>query len=70
MLKRVGGLPENETAEAQPEADFRGAYGYGRRAHRPDPDARYGFAPEPDRPLTPEEHYVLPSRAGGGEKPD
>jgi len=31
--------------------DFRGGYGYGHRAHKPDPDARYGFEPQGVRPL-------------------
>lgn len=26
--------------------DFRGPYGYGRPAHRADPEARYGFRPQ------------------------
>jgi hypothetical protein len=28
------------------DGDFRGSYGYGHRAHKPDPDARYGFEPD------------------------
>jgi hypothetical protein len=33
--------------DAAPKAggDFRGPYGFGRRAHRPDPNAKYGFDP-------------------------
>jgi hypothetical protein len=27
------------------QGDFRGSYGYGRPAYRPDPEARYSFAP-------------------------
>ena len=33
------------------DADFRGRYGYGRPAHKPDPTAKYGFAPDPKRTL-------------------
>ena len=33
----------------QPEGDFRGRYGFGRRAHRPDPDAIYAFEPDGSR---------------------
>ena len=33
--------------------DFRGSYGFGRPAHRPDPNASYEFRPEPDRVLPP-----------------
>lgn len=35
------------------DADFRGRYGYGRPAHKPDPAAKYGFAPDPKRTLPP-----------------
>jgi hypothetical protein len=28
--------------------DFRGPYGFGRRAHRPDPRAKYGFENHPE----------------------
>ena len=33
------------------DGDFRGSYGYGHRAYRPDPEARYGFEPDGVRPL-------------------
>jgi hypothetical protein len=33
------------------DGDFRGSYGYGHRAHKPDPGARYGFEPDAVRPL-------------------
>lgn len=33
------------------DGDGRVPYGYGHRAHRPDPDARYGFDPGPPRIL-------------------
>ena len=36
-------LPENVDSGAQ--GDFRGPYGYGRPAHRPDPSGQYGFEP-------------------------
>ena len=29
--------------------DFRGRYGFGRRAHRPDPGAHYGFENDANR---------------------
>jgi hypothetical protein len=38
----------------QPEGDFRGRYGFGRRAHRPDPDATYAFEPDGRRPRRPD----------------
>ena len=40
-----------EVFKSAPEGDFRGHYGYGHRAYKPDPDARYGFEPEGVRPL-------------------
>jgi hypothetical protein len=40
--------PRIRRREPEPEAsgDFRGRYGFGRRAHRPDPTAIYEFAPD------------------------
>ena len=38
----------------QPEGDFRGRYGFGRRAHRPDPDATYAFEPDNNRKRRPD----------------
>ena len=38
----------------QPEGDFRGRYGFGRRAHRPDPDATYAFEPDANRKRRPD----------------
>jgi hypothetical protein len=35
---------------AQSDGDFRGPYGFGHRAHRPDPQARYGFDTPPPKP--------------------
>ncbi|WP_311029477.1 hypothetical protein [Mesorhizobium koreense] len=40
-----------EVPASGPRGDFRGGYGYGHRAHKPDPDARYGFEPQGVRPL-------------------
>lgn len=34
---------ERDLASAKERGDFRGSYGFGHRAHRPDPKARYGF---------------------------
>jgi hypothetical protein len=31
-------------SSAEPAGDFRGSYGFGRRAHRPDPAAEYRFS--------------------------
>jgi hypothetical protein len=47
-----------------PEGDWRGPYGYGHRAYRPDPAARYGFMPGASRTLPPaatphSEHVIL-----------
>ena len=33
------------------EQERDGTFGYGHRAHRPDPNAHYGFAPKPERLL-------------------
>lgn len=43
--------PESPSPERLPEAnaaegDFRGPYGYGRPAHRPEPNATYIFRPD------------------------
>ena len=38
----------------QPQGDFRGRYGFGRRAHRPDPDATYAFEPDNNRKRRPD----------------
>jgi hypothetical protein len=40
-----------EVQVSGPSGDFRGRYGYGHRAHKADPSARYGFEPEGVRPL-------------------
>jgi hypothetical protein len=34
---------------SQPDGDFRGRYGFGRRAHKTDPNAHYGFEPDTHR---------------------
>ncbi|HWT30097.1 MAG TPA: hypothetical protein VN240_03630 [Propylenella sp.] len=44
---------EEEVPRASRDSDFRGPYGFGRPAHRPDPNASYGFRPEPNRVLPP-----------------
>jgi hypothetical protein len=50
-------------SEQQKAGDFRGPYGFGRPAHRPDPDAKYGFAPDPNRALPPRECVPTPNNA-------
>ncbi|MDN5928673.1 MAG: hypothetical protein L0I29_16515 [Hyphomicrobiales bacterium] len=40
-----------EVPASDVSGDFRGHYGYGHRAYKPDPDARYGFEPKGARPL-------------------
>ena len=49
------------------DADFRGRYGYGRPAHKPDPAAKYGFAPDPKRTLPPSGEIAVIGPAGDGE---
>jgi hypothetical protein len=44
--------PDPEEGQPRGEGDFRGPYGYGRPAHKSDPNARYGF----DTPLHPDKH--------------
>jgi hypothetical protein len=39
---------ERDLPSADEVGDFRGSYGFGRRAHRPDPKARYGFENDPN----------------------
>jgi hypothetical protein len=51
--------------DRQKAGDFRGPYGFGRPAHRPDPDAKYGFEPDPNRALPPRADVL----AGGGAGP-
>ena len=42
------GSPHGAREPASPgKGDFRGRYGYGRPAHRPDPNAAYGFETYP-----------------------
>ncbi|MEA2935029.1 MAG: hypothetical protein QOD74_1675 [Variibacter sp.] len=41
-LPRVESAPTNAA-----EGDFRGPYGFGRAAHKADPNASYGFASNP-----------------------
>jgi hypothetical protein len=49
----LGLVPVYDPEVPAPDADgdFRGQYGYGHRAYKPDPDARYGFEPQGVRPL-------------------
>ncbi len=46
---------EMEGQGSSPQGDWRGPYGYGHRAHRPDPTASYAFDPGPPRSLPPGE---------------
>jgi hypothetical protein len=55
--------------EGQKAGDFRGPYGFGRPAHRPDPDARYGFEPDPNRALPQRVSLPAPESAGPAEEP-
>jgi hypothetical protein len=38
---------ERHLSDSQPRGDFRGPYGFGRRAHRPDPKGHYSFGDDP-----------------------
>jgi hypothetical protein len=55
-------------SEQQKAGDFRGPYGFGRPAHRPDPDAKYGFEPDPNRALPPHADALPPDNAGSVEE--
>ena len=55
-------------SEQQKAGDFRGPYGFGRPAHRPDPDAKYGFDPDPNRALPPRTGVPAPDDAGPAEE--
>lgn len=46
-----GHLPEPPADGDGKQGDFRGRYGYGRPAYKPDPDAAYSFEPGPRRTL-------------------
>lgn len=51
-----GGPVETGSAPGNPtDGDWRGPYGYGHRAYRPDPQAHYDFDPGPSRTLPPAE---------------
>ena len=39
----------------EPGGDFRGPYGFGRRAHRPDPNGHYVFRNEPEPRTRPDD---------------
>ena len=41
----------SRSGDLDAEGDFRGPYGYGRPAHRPDPSGHYRFEPHSVRPL-------------------
>jgi hypothetical protein len=56
----LSGDPPNRS-DREGAGDFRGPYGFGRPAHRPDPDAKYGFEPDPTRALAP--HDPVPGPA-------
>ena len=51
MLLGLVPVYDPEVQVTGPGGDFRGRYGYGHRAHKADPGARYGFEPESVRPL-------------------
>ncbi|MGN6471455.1 MAG: hypothetical protein ACTHLC_17940 [Rhizobiaceae bacterium] len=51
MLLGLVPVYDPEVPKTDASGDFRGRYGYGHRAHKPDPGARYGFEPEGVRPL-------------------
>lgn len=38
---------ERGLSSTKAKGDFRGSYGFGRRAHCPDPNARYTFGDDP-----------------------
>jgi hypothetical protein len=38
---------ERHVIQEGPAGDSRAPYGFGRRAHRPDPDAKYSFGDDP-----------------------
>lgn len=48
-------LVEAEEHDYASDGDWRGPYGYGHRAYRPDPRAHYAFDPGPPRTLPPAE---------------
>jgi len=51
---------EHDISDSQPRGDFRGPYGFGRRAHRPDPKATYSFGDDPTHRM----HHPFPSQNG------
>ena len=56
-IKRLVEAEEHDHAASRhsTEGDWRGPYGYGHRAYRPDPQAHYAFDPGPPRTLPPAE---------------
>jgi hypothetical protein len=51
MLLGLVPVYDPEANVTGPSGDFRGRYGYGHKAYKADPGARYGFEPEGVRPL-------------------
>jgi hypothetical protein len=54
MIDDERGSPPDRTPEppsTEAEGDFRGPYGYGRPAHKSDPEATYAFRADLMRPL-------------------
>jgi len=51
MLLGLVPVYDPEVPKAAASGDFRGRYGYGHKAYKADPGARYSFEPEGVRPL-------------------
>ena len=51
---------EHALTDDKASGDFRGPYGFGRRAHRPDPQASYSFGDDPTHRMT----HPEPSHTG------
>jgi hypothetical protein len=56
----IKALIEAEEHDHAAEGDWRGPYGFGHRAYRPDPAAHYGFDSGPPRVLTPPDPPLSP----------
>jgi len=60
LRDRLRGEPsrawERHLPPAEAKGDFRGSYGFGRRAHRPDPSATYSFGDDPTHRMTDPHH--------------
>ena len=48
-LREARARIREQSAAAGPKGDVGGRFGFGRRAHRPDPTAHYGFDNDPNR---------------------